>query len=918
MKAINFFVLLCIFTLLFFTVLGQKTSINSKEKPGGKLGIIAQGKLERDANGDKSLLVNIEDGSQNQITDDTEKSNDIIILHTNDVHSGVQDSIGYDGLMLYKKQLMRKYKNVILVDIGDHVQGGTMGFITKGEAIIDIMNKLEYEAVTIGNHEFDYGISQLENLEKLLNCSYISCNYCLKTDKKSIYAPYKIIEKGGKKIGFIGVTTPQTLTQTFLVTLLDSNGELIYDFLTDNHSQELYDRVQQHIDEIKEQGADYIIILGHLGIGVDVLEEYTSAGLLKNLKGVDALIDAHTHLIYSQTTPDKDGKEVILVQTGTKLTNIGVLTIHTDGTLSHENIDEVPYDPYFADETLNVTRSNVVRYVDKEMNQFINDISDSFTDKLQEVIGKTGFILNIYKNATESLEYSTQLNIFSENALCNLVTDAMREIGEADVSIMNAGTVITDINQGDIRYQDIINIMPFSNDILVQKITGQTIFDALEFGVRVLPDRTLRFPQVSSITYKVDISINSTVEVDENEVFQKLGKENRVYDVKVNGEDLDLQKTYTIASHSFILNGGDGYSMFVGQEIIKTSVGIDSEVLLDYIKNNLNGTIPNKYRTSEGRLIKTNGKIFGDIKISLLGFNNLNFKSQLITFNAYYASLENVIFEFPQQLILNTTLSSNSRRRRLEDVNKNVYCFIQNEVNETTAKYLCEIPGDISDIKNIKIENPNNSNFDVKLTPLASKYMNNLEKISSGNELNDLNNLYVLQNATIKKNGNSAIISGELSGNEFPSFSSNELSLYAVEKPSNNEKELKCTVNKIEGSKYELNCPLESGISYDLDNSVIVDGDKSLLINFKDGSQGQITDDTEPKPEPEPDDHDSIGTKYFRNNHKSGLSGGYIALIVIISAIVFALIVGLFIYSRKSRTPIENTHENSSMNKIKI
>ena len=103
-----------------------------------------------------------------------------------------------------------------------------------------------------------------------------------------------------------------------------------------------------------------------------------------------------------------------------------------------------------------------------------------------------------------------------------------------------------------------------------------------------------------------------------------------------------------------------------------------------------------------------------------------------------------------------------------------------------------------------------------------------------------------------------------------------------------------------------------------MDNSVIVDGDKSLLINFKDGSQGQITDDTEPKPEPEPDDHDSIGTKYFRNNHKSGLSGGYIALIVIISAIVFALIVGLFIYSRKSRTPIENTHENSSMNKIKI
>ena len=157
----------------------------------------------------------------------TEKSNDIIILHTNDVHCGVQDTIGYDGLMLYKKQLLKKYNNVMLVDAGDHIQGGTMGLITNGEAIIDIMNKLEYEVVTLGNHEFDYGISQLENLEKLLNCSYISCNYCLKTDKKSIYAPYKIIEKGGKKIGFIGVATPQTLSKTYLITIVDDKGELV-------------------------------------------------------------------------------------------------------------------------------------------------------------------------------------------------------------------------------------------------------------------------------------------------------------------------------------------------------------------------------------------------------------------------------------------------------------------------------------------------------------------------------------------------------------------------------------------------------------------------------------------------------------------------------------------------------------------
>ena len=324
------------------------------------------------------------------------KSNDIVILHTNDVHCGVEDYIGYDGLMLYKKQLLEKYNNVLLVDAGDHIQGGVIGFISNGEAIIDIMNKLEYIAVTLGNHEFDYGISALENLEKSLNCSYICTNYCFKANKTCIYPPYKIIEIAGKKIGFIGVTTPQALTKTYLITMLDDNGELIYDFLTENHTQKLYDTVQQHIDNLKRQNVDYIIIIGHLGIGGDALEENNSAGLLKNLKNVNAFIDGHTHLIYSQNLVDKDGKPVLIAQTGTKLAYIGILIIHENGTISQENINKVPYEPSLSEQTLNITRNNIETYVDKEMNEYINNIIDSFSDILNTVIGYTSFPLNIY------------------------------------------------------------------------------------------------------------------------------------------------------------------------------------------------------------------------------------------------------------------------------------------------------------------------------------------------------------------------------------------------------------------------------------------------------------------------------------------------------------------------------------------
>ena len=844
----------------------------------------------------------------------TEKSNDIIILHTNDVHCGVQDTIGYDGLMLYKKQLLKKYNNVMLVDAGDHIQGGTMGLITNGEAIIEIMNKLEYEVATLGNHEFDYGIEQLEEVEKLLNCSYISSNYCFKKNKTSIYPPTKIIEKGGKKIGFIGVATPQTLSKTYLITIIDDKGELVYDFLTENHSQELYDRVQQHIDELKKQNCDLIIILGHLGMYGDALEENTSAGLLKNLKSINTLVDGHSHKVYSMTSPDEDGKNVVLVQTGTKLANIGVLTIHENGTLSHFNLGTVPYDPELADETVNVTRSKVVRYVDKEMNGYINDIFDSFSDVLNEVIGKSDFLLNVFKNASESTESNTQLSRSRENALCNLVTDAMRELGEADVTIMNAGSVRTDINQGDITYQDVINTMPFSNDVLVKEVTGQTILEALDFGVRTLPGVTSRFPQVSGITFKVDTSINSTVVVDENEVFEKLGDKQRVYDIRVNGEKLDLNKKYTLSSNSFILGGGDGYSMFSNCEIVKTAIAVDNEALLLYIRDNLNGTIPNKYKTSEGRMIVTDGKTSDNIRISLLGFDNLTITPQLITFNDYIVSLEKVKFEFPKQLNLKTTLIKKTRLRALQETKKETLCFIQNEVNETTAKYLCEIPNDNSDsesdINTIKVETPNITNFNVKISPYADEQMSNLKEIDKNDKSLDAlvkKEKYILNNATYEANDDNLTISGILYDNV--TFSDNELDLTVINLDDNEKTNLKCTVEK--GTEYNcrLHCKMEPNTGYELENSILTDGEKVLITNFKEGAKTTIN--------PRNTNPTTNGT---RINYKksSGLKGGYIALIVVLPVVAVAIVVALALLLRKpSANPNVSIPDTSTTNNIR-
>ena len=790
--------------------------------------------------------------------------------------------------------------------------------ITSGEAIIQIMNKLEYDVATLGNHEFDYGLPTLKEEGEKLNCSYISCNYCYRANKTSIYEPYKIVEIGGKKIGFIGVTTPQTLSKTYLITIVDESGKPIYDFLTENHSQELYERVQKYIDDLQGQGADYILILAHLGIGGDALEENTSAGLLKNLKNVNALIDGHFHLIYSQTTPDQDGKQVILAQTGTKLANIGVLTIHENGTLSHENIKEVPYDPNLAEETLNVTRSKVTRHVDKEMNEYINNITDSFAPLLQRVIGRTDFDLNVFRNSTESTESHTQLSRRQENALCNLVCDSLRHYGEADVTIINAGTVLTDIKEGNITYQNVINTMPFSNNVLSKEITGQTILDALEYGARTLPDPTTRFPQVSGITYKIDTSINSSVVVDENEVFKNVSGERRVYDVKVNGEDLDVKKKYTISSHSFILGGGDGYSMFTDYEITKTSAGLDNEVLLKYIKDDLNGVVPEQYMGAEGRMVKTNGKIKGgvtnNIHLSLLGFNKLNYKDTNISFYSYLASLENIEFDFPKLIRLPLIISPNSKLRVLEE-SVNATCLYESE-NNKKAKYLCQSKNITSDSKNIQAQKPKIDNFEVEATPLALKYMKNMSGINNSEELDNLDDidLYILQNSSIiEQKDDIMVVSGEINSNESVSFSSGELNLTCCDYSNEHSTDVPCTLVKTSGNKFNLTCKVEDEIDCNLDNSMLTDGNKILLVDFEEGTNGNITID------PDDDDDDNTGSGTRRNYyHKSsgGLSGGLIALIVIIPIVLVAIIAALIFLLKKPNSPnlIDNSNSAAGLN----
>jgi len=351
-----------------------------------------------------------------------ESSEDIIILHLNDVHCGVNDTIGYDGFVLYRDELSEKNPNIITVDVGDHIQGGILGSISDGSAIIDIMNKIGFDVAILGNHEFDFGIEQLSRLEKNITTKYVSANFCYKKNKTSVYNPYKIIEKGGKKIAFIGVLTPLTFTKTFLSTLREPNGDAIYDFLTDNNTQELYDRVQENVNKArKDEGADYVILLTHIGMDV---EQYTSNELLSKIDNVDAILDGHTHLIYNTTSKDKDNKDIHISQTGTKLQTIGKLIIKKDGTIASEIIEEVP-EPSNTTNSIKLTRGKKEVWVNKDMNDYINGIFSIYEEELNELYGYSEFDLLIGpENQTNS---PTKYCRYQECTVGNLLADLLKQ-----------------------------------------------------------------------------------------------------------------------------------------------------------------------------------------------------------------------------------------------------------------------------------------------------------------------------------------------------------------------------------------------------------------------------------------------------------------------------------------------------------
>ena len=516
----------------------------------------------------------------------------IIILHTNDVHcqidqkknkNGIVTNIGYSGVLAYKKEMenLHGINNVTLVDAGDAIQGGPIGTLSKGEYIVDIMNYVGYDIACPGNHEFDYG---MENFLKLSTetskANYICCNF-RDLEGNPILSPYTLIKYGDLTIAYLGINTPESFTKSSPIYFQDENGNYIYDFAQGEKGQTLYKTVQKYVDEAIKEGANYVVAIGHLG-DEGASEYWSSKSLIKNTYGIDIFIDGHSHEVYSEILKNKKGKNVLLAQTGTKLQNLGKITINT----KNKKITSEFISNYKAQ--------------DEDAVNYIEGIKNKFSDILQEVVAKSSVTLTTLDPTTHKRAIRN-----SETNLGDFCADAYRAMVGADIAFANGGGIRADIEEGDITYEEIINVHPFGNEICMIETTGQDILDALEIGACEYPIENGGFLQVSGLSYTIDPSIPSSVVFNERGQFVKVDGKYRVTEVMIGNEPLVLNKTYTLASHNYMIkNGGDGYTMFMDDKMIKDSVVIDNGALINYITENLNGVIGDEYKNPKG-----NGRI---------------------------------------------------------------------------------------------------------------------------------------------------------------------------------------------------------------------------------------------------------------------------------------------------------------------
>ena len=508
----------------------------------------------------------------------TGEKSEVTILYTNDVHTYIDKQapeLTYAAIAALKQSYQNAGKKVLLVDAGDHVQGTAYGSMDQGASIIQLMNAAGYDAATPGNHEFDYGMDRAKELMRDADFPYLSCNWVDLRTNLRVLPEIKVFVRGGVRIAFVGITTPETFTKSTPAYFMNkAQTKYIYDILGGEDGQKLYSAVQKAVDKAKCL-ADVVIGLGHLGVDPSS-SPWTSEEVIAHTTGFDAFIDGHSHTVMeNKQVADASGRMVTLTQTGSYFANVGEMTIAPDGTISTRLVST--YD-----------QEDVA--VAAEQAAWVNTVDDMLGEKI--AVADTKFYITdpaTGKRRIRSAE--TNLGDFVADGIYTYFNEV--EQLHCDIAIMNGGGIRSDEDAGYWTFKTCKQVSPFGNVACLMSVTGKQIQDALEFAARFAGAEGKEnggFLQVAGATYEIHTDIPNTVQTDDKNVW--IGSATgtpRVQNVKIYDrhtgtyEPLDPAKTYALAGMNYTLrNLGDGFAMFDGAELIKDYVSEDYLVMSTY------------------------------------------------------------------------------------------------------------------------------------------------------------------------------------------------------------------------------------------------------------------------------------------------------------------------------------------------
>lgn len=531
-----------------------------------------------------------------------------VILHSNDVHGAIDL---YAAMAALKADYEAQGAEVILADAGDYSQGTVYVSVNKGADAVTMMNATGYDVVTLGNHEFDYGYAQLVENMKAAKFQVL-CADVLGADGKTIYDANTIIEKGGVKIGFFGLETPEAQTK--------ANPKLIQGlkFLAGADGKELYDCAAAQVADLKAKGADLVVCLAHLGVD-ESSEPYTSYDLAKNVQGIDFIIDGHSHTVM---TAGPNGEPI--QSTGTAFANIGVITIdNATKKIVGNELKAI----WHTEKNADGKSVTVVDY--KTRDEKVAAAAKAIKEPIDKAYGEKFAVSEVALNGAKA----PNGNRDSETNLGDLITDAMlwKVLADAEitvpeenvVAITNGGGIRASIGVGDVTKKDINTVLPFGNTLAVVYVKGSELLEALEASTYCTPESIGGFPQVAGMQFTVATyeTYDKNDESYPNSTYYGPKTINRVTIGSINGKDFDPEATYAVITNNFVAGGGDTYYAFAAAtNQFDTGLPLD-EVVMEYITKELKGVIGETYAEPAGRIVVDQGvaPAIADVQSMVMG-----------------------------------------------------------------------------------------------------------------------------------------------------------------------------------------------------------------------------------------------------------------------------------------------------------